>query len=75
MQSIFDELSEKLARDPRVTKRGGPRIDLSVLLFNAREDIRDLWDAADRYARDRDQESLGHLADSVERLRPWFGSR
>lgn len=32
--SLFDELSAKLAKDPRLTKRGGPRVDLGLLLFN-----------------------------------------
>jgi hypothetical protein len=47
MSSLYDELAEKLRKDPRLTKRGGARFDLSLLLFNARDALRALWDAAD----------------------------
>ena len=75
MRSLFDELSEKLARDPRLTKRGGPRADLGLLLFNARDAVRELWHAADRYARTRDPDALAALEHAVTRLRPLFGDR
>lgn len=53
-------------------KRGGPRVDLSLLLFNARDSIKELWAAADETlsAGDTDQ---ARLAEAVERLRPIFG--
>jgi len=76
--SLYDELCEKLARDPRLTKRGGPRYDLSLLLFNARESLRALWTAAD--AELAEAKRAGHLpsnalASAVEQLRPIFGDR
>ena len=43
MNSLFDDLSEKLKKDPRLTKRGGARFDISLLLFNARDSLRELW--------------------------------
>src|SRR2546425_317776 len=43
MSSLFDDLSERLMRDPRLTKKGGPRFDISLLLFNARDSVRVLW--------------------------------
>lgn len=78
MSSLFDELSEKLNADPRLSKRGGPRFDLSLLLFNARDDLRELWVAADteitRVKRDGGQPPEP-LRNAVERLRPLFGGR
>lgn len=78
MTSLYDDLSEKLARDPRLTKRGGPRFDLSLLLFNARDTLRELWDAAN--AEVTRAKSQGHppsepLQAAVEKLRPIFGER
>ena len=78
MDSLFDQLSEKLREDPRLTRRGGPRFDISLLLFNARDDIRRLWDAArgdlDR-AKDEDRSPPAGLEAAVEALRPIFGER
>ncbi|MBL8923997.1 MAG: hypothetical protein JNJ54_34390 [Myxococcaceae bacterium] len=71
--SLFDELSEKLAKDPRLTRRGGPRVDLSLLLFNARDEVRALWTAADATARAG--EVSPELEAAVDRLRPIFGAR
>lgn len=71
--SLFDELSDKLAKDPRLTKRGGPRVDLSLLLFNARDDVRALWGAADAAVRAGGAPAA--LGAAVERLRPVFGAR
>jgi len=76
MPSLYDQLCEKLARDPRLTKRGGPRYDLSLLLFNARESVRQLWDAAE--AELVEAERAGRplpeaLARAVDELRPIFG--
>lgn len=73
MKSLFDELSEKLAKDPRLTKRGGPRVDLSLLLFNAREHVRALWLAAD--ALSRENKGSPALDAAVDALRPIFGAR
>jgi hypothetical protein len=47
MSSLYDDLSDKLKGDLRLTKRGGARYDLSLLLFDARDSLRELWDAAD----------------------------
>ena len=75
MSSLYDDLSEKLRRDPRLSKRGGARYDLGLLLFNARDSLRDLWDAADRYTRSQDAQALDDMRDAVEKLRPVFGER
>jgi hypothetical protein len=75
MSSLFDDLSEKLKRDPRLTKKGGPRFDISLLLFNARDSVRELWVAADNHIQSHDGEALGELRDAVEKLRPIFGER
>ena len=78
MTSLFDELTEKLRQDPRLTKRGGPRFDLSLLLFNARDDLRRLWDAArielERAEREQ-RPAPDQLAAAVDALRPIFGPR
>jgi hypothetical protein len=73
MMSLFDELEARLAKDPRLTKRGGPRVDIGLLLFNARADIRQLWHAATAMAEGR--EATSELATAVEALRPIFGVR
>jgi hypothetical protein len=78
MISLYDDLSEKLKKDPRVTKRGGARFDLSLLLFNARDPLRELWKAADsEVAKDRSEGNKPSelLETAVERLRPIFGER
>ena len=75
MSSLYEDLTEKLAKDPRLTKRGGPRVDLSLLLFNARESLNELWKAADRYDRSRDDQALGDLRRAVDTLRVLFGER
>jgi hypothetical protein len=75
MSSLYDDLSEKLKKDPRLTKRGGARYDLGLLLFNARDSLHELWEAAERYIRSRDTQDLGDLHDAVEKLRPLFGER
>ncbi len=78
MQSLFDQLNDKVKREPRLTKRNMPRVDLSLLLFNARDDLRALWHAADlereRAAREgRTPDSA--LAAALDKLRPIFGER
>lgn len=73
VKSLYDELAEKLARDPRLTRRGGPRADLGLLLFNAREDLAALWRAAERaVGGEGDAEDLRAAVDA---LRPIFGER
>jgi len=44
MISLYDDLSEKLKKDPRVSKRGGTRYDLGLLLFNARNCCKSMFD-------------------------------
>jgi hypothetical protein len=75
MKSLYDELSEKLNSDPRLTKRGGPRADIGILLFSERDSLRDLWKAAERYVRHQGTEALTDLRGTVEKLRPLFGER
>jgi hypothetical protein len=76
MSSLYDDLSEKLNKDPRLTKRGGARYDLGLLLFNARDSLRELWDAADRQVIEAKSEGYHpseRLQAAVEKLRPIFG--
>ena len=75
MSSLYDDLIEKLKKDPRLTKKSGARFDLSLLLFNARDSLSGLWEASDRYIRSRDTEALDNLHDAIEKLRPLFGER
>mgnify|MGYP001205432596 CR=1 FL=1 len=72
MESLFDELERKLAQDPSMLKRGGPRVDLSLLLFNARAEVRALWLAA---AAATEVSAAPALAAAVDALRPIFGPR
>jgi hypothetical protein len=78
MSSLYDELAEKLRQDPRLTRRGGPRFDLSLLLFNARESLHELWVAADNevtHAKSQGHRPSEPLEAAVEKLRPIFGER
>ena len=78
MSSLYDDLSEKLSKDPRLTKRGGARYDLSLLLFNARDSLRELWEAADIEVAEAKREGdhpSEPLQAAVEKLRPIFGER
>jgi hypothetical protein len=75
VRSLYDDLTEKLKQDPRLTKRGCARFDMSLLLFNSRENLHELWLAADRYLRSRGDGDLGDLHSAVEKLRPIFGER
>lgn len=75
MISIYDELSEKLAVNPGLTRRGGARADIGILLFSEREAIRSLWEAASRVTGLEGSASLNDLRSAVERLRPLFGER
>jgi hypothetical protein len=78
MSSLYDDLSEKLKNDPRLTKRGGPRVDLSLLLFNARDSLRELWEAADieiKETRSKGYHPSERLEAAVEKLRLIFGER
>lgn len=78
MISLYDELSDKLDRDPRLTRRGGPRQDLGLILFNARDPLRRLWDAAAEEvvrARRDGRGASDELRSAVEELRPVFGER
>lgn len=75
MNSLYGELLEKINKDPRLTKRGGARQDLGLLLFNARDSLYELWKVADRCVRVRDAQAFGELHDVVEKLRPIFGDR
>ena len=74
-QSLYDELSEKLKTDPRLTTRGGPRADIGLLLFSHRDALQDLWVAAERCNRLQDNEAFAGLHNAVEKLRPLFGER
>ena len=78
MPSLYDDLSGKLQKDPRLTKRGGARYDLGLLLFNARDSLRELWKAADievTKARSEGHHPSELLEAAVEKLRPIFGER
>jgi hypothetical protein len=78
MTSLYDELSEKIKQNPGLTKRGGARADLGLLLFNARDSLRDLWEAAEHEiveSKSKGHQSSELLKTAVERLRPVFGER
>ncbi len=78
MNSLYEELIEKLKKDPRLTKRGGARYDLGLLLFNARDAFHELWEAAECevVAAGREQRlAPERLRAAVESLRPIFGKR
>jgi hypothetical protein len=78
MSSLYDELSDKLKKDPRRTRMGGARYDLGLLLFNARDSLRELWQAADaEVSKDRLEvrRSSSPLEAAVEKLRPIFGEK
>lgn len=84
MKSLFDELIDRLAENPSLTRRGGPRQDIGILLFSERDSINALWKAADTSLRiprdmpgldDSLDESVGALRAAVEKLRPLFGER
>jgi hypothetical protein len=75
MISIVDELLAKLAKDPRLTGRNGPRQDLGLLLYAERESINALWKAADLATRRGGSEDFDELRRAVERLRNIFGER
>jgi len=72
MISLYDELLERVERDPRMPARNRARQDLGVLLFSRREDIAALWKAAARSASGARSDDL---AAAVERRRPGFGER
>lgn len=73
MASLFDAVDAKIG--PGVTKRETARFDMTLLLFNARSAIRDLWVAADGEVTARGAEAPSGLAEAVEALRPIFGER
>jgi hypothetical protein len=78
MISLYDELSGRLATDPSLTKRGGPRYDLGLLLFDFRDPMRGLWHAAAdeiAAAAGAGRAAAPALAAAVEKLRPLFGER
>lgn len=78
MQSLFDELDDKVKREPHLTKRNMPRVDMSLLLFNARDQLRALWRAANLERERAPREGRAPdaaLAGAVDELRPIFGER
>lgn len=75
MPSLFDELNEKAKRTPGLTRRNMPRADLGLLLYNAREDLRALWLAAEAERERAGSAASAELVAALERLRPIFGPR
>jgi len=79
MPNLFDELAARIERDPRLTRRGGPRADMGLLLFNARAELRALWAAAERCTHTTDGlagvPELDELRRAVDALRPILGER
>ena len=76
--SLFDELADKIRKDPRLRKGSLARADLGLLLFNARDGLRDLWLAAEAelvIAVQEGRPASAELAAAVDRLRPIFGAR
>ncbi len=78
MTSLYDDLAARIDADPRLTKMKGARFDLTLLLFNARGSIRELWAAAEATVAGTGNEgnpATERLKASVEALRPIFGER
>lgn len=78
MHSLYDELAEKVKKEPRVSKPTVARFDLTLMLFNAGDALRDLWLAADldlAVARQEGRAPSERLVAAVEKLRPIFGER
>lgn len=75
MTSLYQDLAARLRDDPAPRRTGGPRYDIGVLLFNYRDDLDELYRAAERQLREPGDESAAHLAEVLERLRPFFGDR
>lgn len=73
MKSLYDELADKADRETRLTARNVPRMDLSLLLYNGRADLRALWVAADGQVAGGGASDA--LRDAVDALRPIFGER
>jgi hypothetical protein len=75
MPSLYNALSEKLRRGPGTAAGSLARSDLGLLLFNYRDDLRELWSAADGELMARGEGTSAELRAAVERLRPIFGER
>ena len=78
MTSLYDELRAKLQKDPRLTRRGGPRYDLGLLMFNAGDSLRELWLAAEQEVatvKATGRQPTQSLVAAVDKLRPIFGER
>lgn len=75
MKSVYDELSGKAERAASPTRRNGPRTDIGLLLMNYRDDLRDLWMAADSCARSLGEGAPEGLRAAIEKLRPFYGER
>jgi hypothetical protein len=76
--SLYDDLARKLGQDPRVSSKSVAKSDLTLLLFNARDSVNGLWEAADEALgaeRDSSVPATARLAAAVEALRPIFGDR
>jgi hypothetical protein len=82
MMSLYEELAAKAAREGNRAARDGARRDLGLVLYGQREELRDLWLAAERCASPKGAplgalqgEAADELRRAVERLRPFFGER
>jgi len=71
MTSIYENLAQKLKHEGGGGRLGGARADISVLLFNHREAIHELWLASDEVAAQPGRSD--RLQEAVEALRPLFG--
>lgn len=72
MTSLYENLAQKLKHDGGGMRLGGARVDISVLLFNYREAIHQLWLASDEVAAQPG--ASDSLQEAVEALRPLFGT-
>jgi len=50
MISLFDELSKKIRKEPKITSRSTARQDLGILWFSRRDSLGELWKAAEKSA-------------------------
>jgi len=75
MPSLFDEISSRMGRDREQgrSRNSMAKFDMTLFLYNARDDLRELWRAADEAARET--AAPEPLKRAVEKLRPLFGDK
>ncbi len=75
MLSLYEELAEKIKREPELKTRGGARADLGLMLYSRREEIAFLWKEASAYVSDLPAQDCPELRAALAALSPLFGER